>query len=172
MLKAKTPIALLINVKSKLTEDDKCEDKSEKDQKISRYCNMTETKFMQKIGLKPSDKTTPFTDYFLPDYYHCGKSVCYQKTDKFADRCNDDSVASCPYPKCCGCQKDCLDKSFCEAFEIKIQTKLGLHEPTVTKVGFQIARLFIIEFKSAFCTLGTTGVLLVTAFSKPSRQNQ
>ena len=153
MLKAKTPIALLINVKSTLTENDKCEDKNEKDQKISRFCNMIETKFMQKIGLKPSDKTTPFTDYFLPDYYHCGKSVCYQKTDKFADRCNDASVASCPYPKCCGCQKDCLDKSFCEAFEIKIQTKVGLHEPTVTEVGFQIARLiarFIFVLQSAF----------------------
>jgi hypothetical protein len=139
LLKANTPIALLINVQSKLTENDKCKkDDFEKDETPSRFCNMIEKKFLQKIGLKTSDRTTPYTDYFLPDYYHCGKSVCYQHTDKFDERCKTEM--SCPYPKCCGCQEDCLDKSFCEAFEIKIQTENTegceypcVHEPTVTQ---------------------------------------
>ena len=148
LLQANTPIALLIHVESKLTDKDKCKDKSEKerDQTPSRFCNMIGSKFMKKIGLKPkSDRTTPFTDYFLPDYYHCDKSVCYQPTENFGKRCHEDNLR-CPYPNCCGCQEDCLDKSFCEAFEIKIQTKHTtdceypcVHEPTVTKVDFQNA---------------------------------
>ena len=151
MLEVKTPIAVLINVKSKLTDKDKCKDKDDetKATNSSRFCDMIEQTFMNKIGLKPSQKTQPFTDYFLPDYYHCGKSVCYQQTDpvNFGKRC---TTPSCPYPTCCGCQEECLDKSFCKAFEIKIQTKNTtkckypcVHEPTVTKVGFQIACWFI-----------------------------
>ena len=153
LLQANTPIALLIHVESKLTDEDRCKDickddeckeKTMKNQTPTRFCNMTGEKFMKKIGLNPeSDRTKPFTDYFLPDYYHCGKSVCYQPNDNFEERCDE---LRCPYPKCCGCQKSCLDKSFCEAFEIKIQTKNTtdceypcVHEPTVTKVGFQIA---------------------------------
>lgn len=147
LLQANTPIALLIHVESKLTDGDKCKDigdESKKAKTPSRFCNMTESNFMKKIGLNPESDKTTFTDYFLPDYYHCGKSVCYQSTEEFGKRCHKDNLR-CPYPKCCGCQKDCLDKSFCEAFEIKIQTKTTtgcdypcLHEPTVTKVSFQI----------------------------------
>ena len=80
-----------------------------------------------------------FTEYFLPDYYHCGKSVCYAFDDqtKFKDRCLSKNEV-CPYPKCCGCRENCLDKAFCEAFEIKIQTEDGVYSPTVTKVGFRM----------------------------------
>ena len=148
LLQANTPIALLIHVESKLTDEDKCKDicyddeckkETMKNQTPSRFCNMIRPKFMKKIGLNPeSDRTKPFTDYFLPDYYHCDKSVCYQPTKNFGKRCHIDNLR-CPYPNCCGCQEDCLDKSFCEAFEIKIQTKVGVHEPTVTKVDFQNA---------------------------------
>ena len=141
LLQANTPIALLIHVESKLTDEDKCKDMNEQNQlqTPTRFCNMIRPEFMKKIGLKPnSDRTKPHTDYFLPDYYHCDKSVCYQPTKNFAKRCHEDNLR-CPFPNCCGCQEDCLDKSFCEAFEIKIQTKVGVHEPTVTKVGFQNA---------------------------------
>ena len=49
-----------------------------------------------------------------------------RKTPKFSSRCKN---SVCPYPKCCGCRENCLEKSFCEAFEIKIRTKDNVYEP-------------------------------------------
>ena len=57
-MKTKDPIAILINLKSDLTDEDKCKKmgETERDYNATRYCNMTENGFMGKLGLNPADR--------------------------------------------------------------------------------------------------------------------
>ena len=75
-LKTKDPIAILINLKSDLTDEDKCKEMGEKerDYNATRYCNMTETDFMTRIGLNPKTGRKGIKNLFSPPKDKTGQS--------------------------------------------------------------------------------------------------